>query len=323
VVFGSKDDPFAPGGYCDQFPFDPICSDPTFWESLPPVIFISEPGPSEPTINVTVTGPSGADVTQAVDNSLGDLWDATVGAVDAVVAEAVNAIQDAVTAIANALKAAWGILSRLAGLILGFLQKLLADVIAGIVKVLEEARDLAQGLYKKVLLPIVNGLGNVRNALMDIYRRFIRPMLIVLQDLRQLLAILAAFHIRFAQKLDQKLTELEYKITQPLFYLLSFVNGVANWVNLIVTAGYLLQKSVFLNSLFAYVGEALNLQLNAMNQPPGAAAIGAANAANKTQSQAQSAADMNSFLAGSGGPIPADLAPYGAQLDQYLSQGLS
>ena len=93
----------------------------------------------------------------------------------------------------------------------------------------------------------------------------------------------------FAQKLDSYLADLEARITKPLFYLLSFVNGVANWINLIVTAGYLLQKGLFLNSLNAYIGEALNLQINAMNAPPSAAAIAAAQQANAVPTAAQAA----------------------------------
>jgi len=318
----TSNDYFDAGSYCDYFPDDPICNLDLYNGFPPTVVFVGSPGSGTlGPINVTVEGPNGADVTKAVDGALGDLWDATVGAVDAAVADAVNAIQQVLTEIGNALKAAWNILSHLAGMILAFLQQLLSDVISGILRVLQEIKNLAQDLYKKVLLPIAQGVINLRDALIDVYQRFIRPMLIVLQDLRKVLSILAAFHVGFAQKLDAKLADLEARITRPFLYVLSFVNGVANWINLIITAGYLLQKSVFLNSLAAYVGEALNLQLNAMNQPPSAAAVGAANAANQTVPAAQASADLANFVGHDAGPLPTGMQPYVDQFTGYLAQG--
>ncbi|MFZ1009330.1 MAG: hypothetical protein WAN65_20985 [Candidatus Sulfotelmatobacter sp.] len=308
------------GSYCDDFPDDPLCT--LFNTQQDPGNQPIVVGPTSVVIDVT-QGISATDVDGIVNGALGDLWDAVVGAVDAVIAEAVGAIQNALTALGNALKAAYAILSRLAGFILNMLKSLWQDVVKGIVAVLQDIKQLLDDLYKDVLAPIVNGIGNIRQALLDVYQRFIRPMLIVLQDLRKLLAILSLFHVSFAQKLDAKLTQLEAKITQPLFYLLSFVNGVANWINLIITAGYLLQKSVFLNSLQAYIGESLHLQINAMNPPPDPARVAATLAANTPPTAAQSAADFSQFISSDTGPVAAAIAVQIPLFDQYLSQGVS
>jgi hypothetical protein len=312
-----------PASYCDLFPDDPLCQ--AFGIGLPGL-----PGGS---VNVTSTvslesvtivqnGISATDVAGIVDGSLGDLWDAVVGAVDGVIAAAVAEIQKVLTDLGNALKAAYNILSRLAGFILNLLKQLLDEVVKGILGVLQDLRNLLTDLYKDVLVPIVNGVLAIRKALLDVYQRFIRPMLIVLQNIRRVLSILAAFHIAFAQKLDSALADLEARITRPLFYLLTLVNGVANWVNLIITAGYLLQKSVFLNSLNAYIGESINLQLNAMTAPPDPAAIAAAQAANQVPTAAQAVADFDAFLTTDSGPLPPVIAQYSAQFDTYLSQGV-
>jgi hypothetical protein len=310
--------------YCDLFPDDPLCGLDTGDGGFDgtPIGGVST-GSNSVSITIVNEGVSGTDVATSVDNALGKLWDAVVGAVDAVVADAVGALQDALTALGNALKAAYAILSRLAGFILNALAALWQDIVKGIVAILQALKTLLAGLYNDVLVPLLKGIQNIRQALLDVYQRFIRPMLIVLQDIRQFLAILSAFHISFAQKLDAKLTQLEAKITQPLFYLLSFVNGVANWVNLIITAGYLLQKSVFLNSLLAYVGEALNLQINAMNPTPDPAAVAAAAAAATPPTPAQTAADFSQFLATGTGNFAPVIAQNGALLDQYLAQGVS
>jgi hypothetical protein len=311
------------GSYCEMFPDDPLC------ECFDPegnCNYNTGTGGNSTTVvnNVTIIndGLAATDVTEAIDSALGDVWNAVVGSVDAVIAEAVAGIQNALTGIANAVKAAYNILSRLAGFILNLLQQLVNAVVQGIVKVLLDIRNLLGDLYKNVLVPIVNGMLDIRKVLLDVYQRFLRPMLIVLQDLRKFLAILAAFHVSFAQKLDAKLADLEARITRPLFYLLSFVNGVANWINLIITAGYLLQKSLFLNSLNAYIGEAINLQINAMNPAPGAAAITAAQQANAVPTAAQAVTYFSEFVTTGSGPLPTTIAQYGADFDTYLSQGL-
>lgn len=320
-----KDD-FAGDGslqsYCELYPEDPLCS----FYSGPGGIYPGTPvsGGYSTIENVTLVteGLSATDVGQIVDNALDGLWGAVVGAVDVVLAQAIGAIQNVLTDLGNAIKAAYGILSRLAGYILNFLKAMYTAIVKAMVWVLQEIRLLLQDLYKNLLLPMLNGLLQLRKYLLDVYQRFIRPMLIVLQDIRRVLTILSAFHIAFAQKLDAKLGQLEAKITQPLFYLLSFVNGVANWINLIVTAGYLLQKPLFMNSLQAYVGDAVNLQVNSMNRPPSNAAIAAAEKAGSTPPAAQSVADFDSFVTVDSGPLPDLIAGYSAQFDTYLAQGL-
>ena len=298
---------YGPGSYCADFPSDPFCLSLAEDNIGATVIVLNEPSSTVfDGVNITVTGVQGADVTGAVDN---------------VVAKAVNAIQQVLTDIGNALKAAWNILGYLSGLILTFLQHLLTEIVQSIVKALLEIRTLLGDLYKNVLLPLAQAALKIRKALLDVYQRFIRPMVIVIQDLRQVLSILAAFHVSFARKLDQKLADLESRITRPFLYVLSFVNAVSNWVNLIVTAGYLLQKSVFLNSLLAYVGEALNLQLNAMNQPASAAGVAAANAANTVPTAAQASGDLRQFLGSDTGSMPAGLQNYVNQFTTNTAAG--
>lgn len=320
-----KDDFFGDGSlqsYCELYPEDPLCS----FYSGPGGIYPGTPiGGSQSTIeNVTLVteGLSATDVGGIVDNALSGLWADVVGAVDVVLAQAIGAIQNVLTDLGNALKAAYAILSRLAGYILNFLKAMYTAIVKAMVFVLQEIRVLLQDLYKNLLLPMLNGMLQLRKYLLDVYQRFIRPMLIVLQDIRRVLTILSAFHLAFAQKLDAKLGQLEAKITAPLFYLLSFVNGVANWINLIVTAGYLLQKPLFMNSLQAYVGDSINLQVNAMNRPPSSSAIAAAAAADSTPPAAQSVADFDSFVTADSGPLPDLIATYSAQFDTYLSQGV-
>jgi hypothetical protein len=314
------DDPIS---YCELYPLDPLCE--YFLGGAGNGAVTQAPGVAGQileTVTIVEQGLSATDVDGIVTNAMGGLWGAVVGAVDLVLAQAIAQIQNVITDIGNALKAAYAILARLAGFILNFLQWLWEQIVKGILAVLQDLRNLLADLYKNVLVPLVNGLANIRQYLFYVYQRFIRPMLIVIQDIRRVLTILAAFHIAFAQKLDAKLANLERRISQPLFYLLSFTNGVANFINLIVTARYLFQKPLFLNSFNAYIGESLNLQLNAMSPLTTPGGSTAAAAANALPTVAQSEADSKTYLTTGGGDYATLIEQQGVQLQAYLAESV-
>lgn len=300
--------------YCETFPEDPLCAS----------LYGGESGGTITTVNNTTiinAGLSSTDVSGIIDGALAGVWQAATGAVDAVVAAVIGEVQGALTALGNAVKAAYAILSRLAGFVLNLLNTLLHDVLQGIVSALKGIVGLIDGLYNNVIKPALQSLQAIRKMLIDLYTRFIRPVLIVLQNIRKVLSILALFHVKFAAKLDAAIADIQARITQPLFYLLGYVNAVANWMNLIVTAGYLLQKPIFLNSLQAYVGSSLNLQINAMNQAPSASGLAALQAANKVPSPAQTSADFNQFVTSGTGSYPAAIAVNSPLIPTY-SHGL-
>ncbi len=307
-------DPGDPGigSYCDLFPDDPLCN---LWWTFP----TGGTPTTTQVVNVTQqVGLLAGDVHQIVNDALTGLWDVLTGTLDLVLAGIFSQIQNALTAIGNALKAAWNILSRLGGMILTFLQHMWYNVLHGLVLAVQDVAGALKAVYDDVLKPLLGWLQKIRQKILDIWKRFVVPLLIIIQDIRRVLAILGAFHIKFAQKLDQKLAQLEGKITQPLLLVLGMVNSVANWLNLIVTAGYLLQRPMFLNSLQRYAGAAINLQLNSMGATVDSSAIAAANQRAAFTPAKQSADDLNQFLSSGTGAF-ADLnTTQGAQLDQYL-----
>jgi hypothetical protein len=181
---------------------------------------------------------------------------------------------------------------------------------------------LLKKLVTDVIIPIAKGIVKMRDRLLQLYRCVIRPLLIWIQNVRRILNILAIFHVPFAAKLDAKLADLERRITAPFLLLLRYSNQVANWVNLIITPNYLIQKPVFLWSQDAYKGESLNLFLNAMNTPASAGAIAAATNSMGATTPQQSAQDLQTFLSTGGGPYAAPIAAAGDTFKQFLaSQG--
>jgi hypothetical protein len=192
----------------------------------------------------------------------------------------VATIQAALTSIANALKSLYSTLARLAGLILKALQSIWNGVIKALASLVRNVVTLLKDLWNKVLVPLMQALQKLRQWLLEMYQRYIRPILIVIQHLRQVLALLRLLHIKWAIKLDQVLSDIQSRITAPLLFLLQYTNALANWINLIITAGYLFQRPIWLASMGAYKGASTAMVLNSMTTPfnapgsPGAGQVG-------------------------------------------------
>lgn len=272
---------YGPSGTCEDSS-DPYCcyypTDPTCCEGDPGCTPGGSGGGSGP-VNITnitnIVGEDATTVWSQITGALSSLWSIVVGVFDAAIAGAIAAIQAALTAIANALKQAFEVLAHLVGDVLAFLGTVLKRLLAAIVDVLKRLRQLIKDIFNDIILPAIQALQKIRKWLIDLYEKFVRPILLWIQYLRQWLALLKLLHIKWAAKLDQTLAELEAKVTAPLYFLLSFTNGIANWLNLIVTAGYLFQRPIWLASLNAYKGASVALVANSMNTPGSIAAAGA------------------------------------------------
>ena len=212
-------------------------------------------------------------------------------------------------------------LARAIGKILDLLHDLLNAVVHGIIDVLRALAKLLGEAWEKVLKPALKAIHDIRARLLRIYERIIRPALIVIQRVRQVLAILKLFHLKFAEKLDAELARLEYKLTQPLFYLLKYVNGVANLINLIMTAGMIMQKPFFLASLDAYKGSASNLLINSWNAGNDQSAIDRAQAAGQIPPVQQTSADFREWATIRAGAFAATSSAADREYYQKVTQG--
>lgn len=114
----------------------------------------------------------------------------------------------------------------------------------------------------KVLVPAVQTLQKIRDLLNKLYDKFLRPILAYIQIVRKYLQILKALHIPFADKLDGILARIQGKIIAPYLWVLRTVNGYGRWINLIITAGGVLQRPLFTNSHFRYQSTAVGMFWN-------------------------------------------------------------
>ena len=309
--------------YCTFYPDDPVCMGNSFdsfggggGDGTTTIVNVTQ------TITVDQDGLTLGTVASVVAGALGNLANAIGSAVDAGLAAVVSGVQNALNAIGNALVSVWQFLSRLIGLILKFLQGLLLDVIHGLVAAVNAIGNLLKDVVQNVLMPALHALQELRDYLVKIYQRFLRPLLIWLQDARKVLAILKAFHIGFATKLDNALADIQAKISAPLLYLMSWTNAIANYINLILDARLLFQRPLWLASFNAYAGSSLTLQLNAMTKTPAPADLAALQAAATLPDPATSVDSMNQFLDDGSGPYAAPIAQNADLLNQILTQGV-
>lgn len=311
--------------YCSAFPSDPAC-----WNSFggggsddgggnfpAPISVFVEPV----TVVINQSGLTLADVASRISGALSTAAVAIATAVDSVVATAIRGIQAALNAIGNELMSVFHLLSRLAGYILQFLKGLLLDVVHGIVSALSAIGRMLKDVFAHGIMPALQALQKARDYLMQIYQRFLRPLLVVIQDIRKVLAILSVFHLKFAQKLDAALADIQSKISTPLLFLLRYTNAIANYINLILDARLFIQRPLFLASLNAYKGSSINLLVNSMNPKPDAAAIAALQASQPQLTPAVVTTQFSDLLQSGTGPLADPVAQNVALLKTYLGQG--
>jgi hypothetical protein len=302
--------------YCSIYPEDPICY-------FPGGTSISITGGSTSIVNnnTYIVGETAADVNSTVNGALAGLWAVVVQTEDAVLSSAIAGVKAALTAIANALAKAFAVLARLAGLILNFLATLWKDIVKGIRGALQGLVAAVKDIYNDVLKPLHDALQKLREAITKIYEQYVRPVLIALQKFRQLLAILKLFHIPFANKLDAALADIQRRITQPMIVLLGYVNQVANWINLILDARYLLQQPLLLNSAKANIGGLIGLGVQGMSAPVDPAALAAIQAANASLTTPEVHAALSEYLQTGTGSFAAPIADAGTVFNQQLLAG--
>jgi hypothetical protein len=306
-----------PSDYCCYFGFDPVCGG----GGYPPGFPFPFPGGGGSGPVTIIEGVQESTVWSDIWGALTGLWSIIVGAVDAAIVAAIKGIQAAVSAIAQALSDAFHTLARLAGLILKFLQKVFKDIVGALAAAVKEiGRRLGQ-LIDKVFKPILKALNAIRQRLLQIYGRYIRPILIILQKVRQVLAILKAFHIKWAAKLDAKLADLEYRIMQPFLQLLGYVNLLANFLNLVFTAYWLIQRPIWLNTLNANKGSTIALQINSMNPTPNSADLAAIAAGGQLDSPQKSMSDADQYLTTGTGDLTPYIALANSTFQETVQQG--
>lgn len=209
----------------------------------------------------------GADIILTILGALfGGLFGGGGGA--ATTQDLVNLRNATSVAIDRVNRFAWVIANAL-GALLTAVHDLFTDLLDKLKSLLQTVAKALMWVLRVGIPALLKIIRNLRKWLAMIYQRYIRPVLIYLQYVRRYLAILKLLHIHIADKLDAYLGKIQSTILAPFYYALRSINGIGTWVNLIVTAGGLIQRAVFINSHYAYQRDWIGMWWN--GQMPGGA----------------------------------------------------
>lgn len=230
--------------------------------------------------------------------------------------------QDMSTAVAKLTRFAWTALNAL-GKLLQFVHDLFVGLLAAMWELLKKLAkvidDLIHGLLAQVVrmlawlwntaLPaVVHAIQVVRKVLNDFYVKYMRKALVWIQLARRYLQILRLFHIKWAAKLDADLGFIVSSILGPYLQVLRYLNNFASWVNIIVNAKLILQRPVFINTMYAYQKDWVNMFWASQGQWNFPSASPVAKPSDMPESLAGVIADMNAFVTGDSGPFAAAAA---------------
>jgi hypothetical protein len=146
-----------------------------------------------------------------------------------------NALLNAIVFTARAL---WRGLDALVHLRFG-------DIWAAIKRGYERMKTWYEWWRKNVQEPI----DRIRRQIWDIYDRFFKPILLVIDQFRSMVRIVAIFDRRLAAKLDSKFLWLENKLMYPITTLLRRVNEISSYTRALITASGLLDRVLTLETL--------------------------------------------------------------------------
>lgn len=105
---------------------------------------------------------------------------------------------------------------------------------------------------KDKLGPVLRFIEKVRKRIADIYAKYVRPVLDVIDFIRQLNRILEAFHIHVLSSLDATLAEIERRINEPFQWVTQQINRIDNFLDRVIGLNGLYQRFTMLASLRRY-----------------------------------------------------------------------
>jgi hypothetical protein len=138
-----------------------------------------------------------------------------------------NVFIDLYNLIGSVLDFLYGILGKVAALFRrlwdGFFKGLLIRLANGILRVHQ--------WLEAHLGPVIRFLQKVRAYIDRLYNIYVRPILNTIQQIRRVLVVLRALHIKFAEELDRRLLDIEGKIAHGFLTVRGALNATISWLN--------------------------------------------------------------------------------------------
>lgn len=120
---------------------------------------------------------------------------------------------------------------------------------------LVKALGKIQDWFKRHFGWLFNWVHRIQSILQWVYKHILRPALIFLEVTRLVLRLLASLGVKWAKRLDDALGRLEQKLLNVFLTITRFVNDIASILDVLFNTWGAVRRSLFLWSLWAYVGE--------------------------------------------------------------------
>lgn len=147
------------------------------------------------------------------------------------------------------IEAVASFLQRIVKAVGGFFDRLWNGFVKGIFASVFNAIKSGWAWIESKLAPLVRFLQRLRALLLAYFNTYIRPMLLLIQHIRQYLQLLSFLHIGFAQKLDAWLAQIQGKISQAFYTVIGTINTLTDIANALMDPTALLRKPTLLLSI--------------------------------------------------------------------------
>lgn len=187
------------------------------------------------------------------------------------IAELLAAFESLIQILQAVFKYLWGLLSGIITAILNGLKAaikglrtLVNDLYNNVIKPLIQHIQEFFAWLRRITHPLIKYLVLMRSAYDQYFNKIIKPVIVMIQRIRQILVIFKVFHVKWAVKLDSTLASLQARIFKNFETLRQHANQIVTWVSIALDPFGFIKHDVFAASFF---GALSDLVLGLTNRP--------------------------------------------------------
>jgi len=182
--------------------------------------------------------------------------------------------------INSALQFLWGILKGVISSVAAFLAHIWNDVIKTVLRKILAAYARLRGILTPIFNHVLRWLQQARAIYDYILRRFVRPYLIMIQRVRQVLQLFRLLGFKWAKRLDARLAAIEQKIVSVFVAIRAPLNQIISFVGLIADPLGILRRNPVIAAVLRDAPEIKNAIDRATAHPQTQGEVNASNRAN-------------------------------------------